>query len=542
MTAAATVTAIQPQSRNDVSARNGTDIPVDLAKVRVLSAEGKFSANDEQRKMLVLLSDDRLLIADGLQLNSHVQSYIATLRRQGLNFKTLFTSARQIIELYNSGLSANGKLAPHSDMQREAMALIADATNRRASDIHIRVRRSNTEIRYRIHGDLVFIADRDSEYGMKLLRTYYQAMADIGEDVFKENARLDARIADPAKIPENLFGVRIATTPTDEANLMVLRLLYNDTGDSTDPVDLGFTASHSDLIQVLKESPIGMNIICGPTGSGKSTTLQRVLAGLIKETNGSRHVITVEDPPEYPIEGATQTPVTNADTPEKRSQAFADAIMGAMRLDPDTIMIGEVRDMASAQMALRAAMTGHQVFLTLHANSGMAIIDRLVDLGLPLCMLADHTIITGLVAQRLVKRLCPHCKLPLIEHLDRVSDKFLDRLKMALGAEWVNVNVTNPSGCEKCQKTGSSGRTVVAEIIIPDPTFMEHIRHGRKIEARRHWLSEQQGMTFVEHALIKIADGDVDPIEAERGVGRLTMDEMLSDNTLTVSELTASRA
>jgi len=536
----ATVTALpQHAAYTEPAARSGGEVLVDMSKTRVLSADGKLAANDEQRKMLVYLSDKRLLVAEGLNLNPHVQSYMAQLTRQQERYTVVKASVRQIIDLYSSGLSANGKSIEHSSMQRQAMELIAHATKRRASDIHIRVRRASTEILFRIHGDLVRVNDRDSEYGMKLVRTFYQAMADISEDTFKENARLDARIASPDKLPDNLFGVRIATTPTDEATLMVLRLLYNDTGDSTDPVDLGFTSSHSALIQVLKESPIGMNIICGPTGSGKSTTLQRILTGQIREMNGSRHVITVEDPPEYPIEDAIQTPVTNADTPEKRSQAFADSIMGAMRLDPDTIMVGEMRDMASAQMALRAAMTGHQVWTTLHANSAMAIIDRLVDLGLPISMLADHTVITGLVAQRLVKKLCPHCMLPLSEHQDRITDKFFDRLKMALGADWVNVNITNPDGCPHCQHTGSIGRTVVAEIIIPDPTFMDHIRHGRKIEARKHWLGEQQGMTFVRHALMKIKEGEVDPLVAERSVGRLTMDDLLSDNTLTVSELTS---
>ena len=533
----ATVTAISHQPHVEPKLRAGEDQTINLRSTRILSAEGRFAANEEQKKMLIYLSDERLIIGEGMTLNPHVQSYMATLKRQGQRYKQSTASVRQILDLYHTGLTVSGKAHEHSSMQRQAMELIADATRRRASDIHIRVRRSSTEVLYRIHGDLVRVFDRDSEYGMKLVRTYYQAMADISEDTFKENARLDARIASPEKLPENLFGVRIATTPTDEANLMVLRLLYNDTTDSTDPVELGFTRTHASLMQVLKESPIGMNIICGPTGSGKSTTLQRILTGQIKEMNGSRHVITVEDPPEYPIVDAIQTPVTNCDTAEKRSAAFSEAIASAMRLDPDTIMIGEIRDKASGQMALRAAMTGHQVWTTLHANSAMAIIDRLVDLGLPINMLADHTLITGLIAQRLVKRLCTNCKLPLRDHQDMVTEQFLDRLKMALGAEWVNVNITKPGGCPACQETGSSGRTVVGEVIIPDPTFMEHIRHGRKIEARKHWLSEQLGTTFVRHALTKIADGDVDPVVAERTVGRLTMDDMLTDNTLTVPEL-----
>jgi type II secretory ATPase GspE/PulE/Tfp pilus assembly ATPase PilB-like protein len=302
--------------------------------------------------------------------------------------------------------------------------------------------------------------------------------------------------------------------------VMVLRLLYNDAGDNVDLRPLGFSEHHASLLQQLKEQPIGMNIISGPTGSGKSTTLQRILSGEIIEAEGKLHVLTVEDPVEYPIDGAVQTAVTNASSEADRSRQFAAAISNAMRLDPDVIMIGEMRDTASAQNAVRAAMTGHQVWTTVHANSALAIIDRLVDLGLPTSLVADHTVITGLISQRLVKVLCRHCSQPLVEHQHALPPAAYARVQHAVGNAMHKVRIAGP-GCEHCSQQGTVGRSVIAEIIVPDAQFFKYIRAGEKMEAMAYWLHEMGGKTIREHAIEKIAAGEVDPRMAEKVVGHL---------------------
>lgn len=495
---------------------------IDLSSVTVLSRSGPFEGSDEERKLLCFLSDGRLLIAEGHGMNPHVLSYRARLERRNEPFRIVFTSIENIGRAYQGGpVDSRQRSQEHTMMQVTAKDLLTRACNERASDIHIRVRKLSTDFYFRVHNDLVRVGGQTREYGERLLATLYGAMTTVSDNAYKPTERQDAAIGERDKLPDMLYGVRIATAPTSDGNLMVLRLLYNDAGDENDLRTLGFSDQHAAMLQAMKDQPIGINIISGPTGSGKSTTLQRVLSGEILESEGKLHVLTVEDPIEYPIDGAVQTAVTNATTEEERSRLFSAAIANAMRLDPDTIMIGEVRDKASAQNALRASMTGHQVWTTVHANSAMAIVDRLVDLGLPMSLVADHGVVTGLISQRLVKVLCPHCKKNFFEHRHAMPDALLLRVKQAMGLNMANVCIAG-DGCEHCRGKGTVGRTVVAEIIQPDPQFNEYIRAGEKMKALHYWRKEMGGRTILEHALEKVAAGIVDPRMAEKVVGWLT--------------------
>lgn len=512
---------------------------------RVLTLPGnEFALPDaELRNYLCYLDDGTLLVAKSHVFNPHVRAFVARLNRMGRQCNIIHADLAVIEQKYadaQKNAEGAGKAGGYtaSQMQKGAADLFKKAVEMRASDIHIRVsKRARTRILFRVHNDMEFVYENTYEFGEQLCATIYQAMADVSDATFETISRQDARISDKTKLPEKVDGIRIATSPQVDGFIMVLRLLYNDATDSVDLGQLGYGVEQADAVQYMKRRPSGINIIGGPTGSGKSTTLQRVLTSIHKEYQGRKHIITVEDPPEYPILGAVQTPVTNADTEEERSRAFQAAIKAAMRLDPDVIMIGEIRDTPSARLAIQAAMTGHQVWATVHANNAMAIIDRLIDLGVPTEMVCDPSIISGLICQRLVKTLCPHCATPLTDHVARYRQADLNRIASVVMLDRVRVR---GEGCSHCRNTGVAGRTVVTETIVTDEAMMAFIRKHDRIGALNYWRHEQQGISMLAHAIQKVEGGVVDPFMAEDVVGPLNTGRIEQDYRITPMEVASA--
>ena len=498
---------------------------------------GDFHVDNSLRQMLCYLSDERLLISKSHVFNPHVRGFQARLAHLGRQFRPMLVDLATIEQAY-AGAARGKASASSSDMQKAAKAIFERAVEERASDIHIRVsKRDKAKIYFRVHNDLEYKEEHPSDWGTQLCTAIYQAMADVADSTYETLSRQDARISERSKLPARLDGIRIATTPQVDGFIMVLRLLYNDTTDSVDIAELGFGPQQKNAVEFMKCRPTGTNIISGPTGSGKSTTLQRTLSGIIRECQGRKNVITVEDPPEYPIPGAVQTPVTNATTEAQRSAAFQEAIKAAMRLDPDVIMIGEVRDTPSARLAIQAAMTGHQVWTTVHANGAFAIIDRLIDLGVPLELVSDPSIVTGLVCQRLVKVLCQHCKVPIGKALDRYRQSDVQRIMAVLEIDKVYVR---GDGCEHCRNSGTVGRTVVAETIVTDHKLMSYVRTHDRMAAIEYWRRDQGGITMLEDAVAKIQTGRIDPFQAEAVVGPLTMGLIERDMRIEAREVVSA--
>ena len=504
--------------------------------VRILTAPGEqLELPEEYRPLMCLYSDGRFLVAKTHLESPYTRSLAARAVRLGYQVEKIPSDIETIRKSYeiSSGEGSHKKQAfDTTKMQKDVTDLLIRGFHARASDIHIRVsKREHTSVWMRIMGDLTFKEEHSYDYGERLCSTIYMAMADIADTAFKPLERQDARMAGGDKLPSGLHGVRIATTPQVDGFLMVMRLLYNDTsdGETLDLTKLGYTDTHSKAIQTMKDRPTGINIIAGPTGSGKSTTLQRIIVSYLRERHNRIHVITVEDPPEYPLKGAVQTPVV-ADSPEGRSRAFSAAISAAMRLDPDTIMIGEVRDKTSAKLAVQAAMTGHQVWTTVHANDAMGIMDRMIDLlrdtenPNPLDLIADPTIISGLICQRLSKVICPKCKVKLTDKEADLDPELMQRVRTAV-ANVDNVYVRG-DGCESCNHSGIKGRSALAEVVAPDLAFMLLLKKGDKFGAKDYWRTRMNGKTLVEHAIMKVEAGIVDPGMAEETVGPLIVGEL----------------
>lgn len=526
---------------------------LDLRGAEVLTRDRKHGAylSPEMQPNIALLSDGRLLVLASQAKHPQVMGFLARVKRSietdrnfalyGKDLKVHFVTPEIIRSAYEQSATSDSAERRPSDsaMQGDAKKIFDDAVSKKASDIHLVVDRmeGRLSVYYRIHGDRVHQESllNTGKYGDLLLSAIYQTMCSVSDATYNIGSRQDARVSDRKRLPNNLDGIRIATTPSDVGSEMVLRLLYDTTGASMELLGLGYDPRQDADIRMMKRKPDGINIICGPTGSGKSTTLQRILRSIIVECKGTKHVITVEDPPEYRILGALQTAVTNAATAEERSREFQASIRSSMRLDPDVLMIGEMRDYASANLGIEAAITGHQVWTTLHTSSAMAAFPRLTNMGLDLDMITDPAIITGVTCQRLLKVLCKHCKEPITEQevQRRYGTAALDRVMRAVrfgsGENQVYIRGANAAACPHCYGTGTAGMTVAAETILTDVNMMDLLRKQDRVGATQYWLQERGGMNMLQHAILKVEAGLVDPFDAEDVVGALDVGSRTSN-------------
>lgn len=434
--------------------------------------------------------------------------------------------ARALIGLVYEDHQASGMtvtLEAASEMQREFDALLKRALTAEASDIHLEVRPRGTRIRMREHGVLMDHGEASPKTIMDMARVAYNVMAGIKDLVF------DPKIPQDAEIERVIDGVdvrvRLATGPAFPGGFdMVLRLLRMGAGTVEHSLaSLGYLPEQRVQIKNMMKSPVGLILICGVTGSGKSTTLNVMLSMEIKEANGQIKVITVENPPEYILENATQMPVaTNRDAEGK--DPFAKYMKAAMRLDPDILMIGEVRDPETAKLAAAATQSGHQAFATLHAPGAFSAQERLKALQITENILGSEDFFAGIIYQSLIPTTCKKCSIPL--------DRYTDYNNTEEGAELVarvrrhtpagrhsNIRMRNYSGCASC-KLGIAGRTVVAETVKPNAQLRRYWKTSEFDLAKAYFLS-QGGRLILHIGVEKIAQGLCCPTSVEGALGPL---------------------
>lgn len=493
-----------------------------LASFNSLSAASKALIFYDEKSKTLFVSDNHRFQPDVRAAVRNIQSELDRIG-SALSIEHVSLDA---LEVHRSGKTeVAGTLNQSlndSQMQRTAMSIFSEAYTRKVSDIHIRVAKgAKTTILFRIHGDMVVFSENIDLWGEQLCSAIYSAMVSTSDSTYEKNSRQDARISDKNKMPKGLDGIRVATAPTPNGTLMVLRLLYNDGDKKLELSDLGYSPVQVEQIEELKKSPVGVIVIGGETGSGKSTSLQAILMDIHRKSNGQKHIITVEDPPEYPMAGIVQTQVTNARDSKDRSEAFNAAIRSTLRLDPDIIMIGEVRDGASAQLAIEAAMTGHQVWTTLHINSALDGLSRLLKLGVDHFDATDPNLIRGLVCQKLVKVICPACKVKLTQVFQNYSNEEIARVGRVAHLDHVFVQNPDPKKeCPRCKGDAIVGRTVCAEVIITDANMMRLYGDGNRTAAIAYWKS-QGGVSMMDEAIRKINLGLVDPFHVEASLGAL---------------------
>ncbi len=350
--------------------------------------------------------------------------------------------------------------------------LVSQALKDRASDIHIEPFERNVLVRFRIDGVLhTIVTPPKGAHAALVSRIKVLAGLDIAEKRHPQDGRFRVRIAGRE------VDIRVSVLPTAFGERVVLRLLDRGARILRLP-ELGMSDAHLAMMRSAIRAPHGILLVTGPTGSGKSTTLY---AALMEMDRVNRNVMTIEDPIEYQLDGVGQMQVQ-----PKIGVTFAAGLRSILRQDPDIVMIGEIRDLETAEIAIQASLTGHLVLATLHTNDALSAIVRLEDMGVEPYLVASSLILTQ--AQRLVRRLCPHCRKP---RPPRAGDwRALD----AAPEEYAEVEtVFEAAGCEHCMNTGFAGRIAIYEMTRISDAMRDLIHAGKGLPAMRR-LARKEGM------------------------------------------------
>ncbi|MEO1030029.1 MAG: GspE/PulE family protein [Bacteroidota bacterium] len=359
--------------------------------------------------------------------------------------------------------------------------LLATAKHIGSSDIHFEIYEERCRVRLRLDGKLkeYFIIEQ-GQYPIIVNKLKIKAGLDISEKRLPQDGRISV------KTEREEFDIRVSSLPTLHGEKMVLRILSKDT-NHIELRDLGFTHQELKSYTETIKKPNGIILISGPTGSGKTTTLYATLKQLNDEKT---NILTIEDPIEYTLEGINQVQLK-----ENIGLDFSSTLRTFLRQDPDVIMVGEIRDAKTANMAIRAALTGHLVLSTIHTNSAWATISRLIDMDIPPFLIASTLNVS--VAQRLVRKLCPDCK---TEQAIKPSD-FPEQFKIP---DTLKTQFT-PVGCHSCYFTGYQGRKAIYEIIPITKTLVAHIKnHQLEID---DYIKVEGIATLKTNAIQLIQDG-----------------------------------
>ncbi len=398
---------------------------------------------------------------------------------------------RGSVDSQDDGTADVRDLARQPPVVRYVNLLVRDAHEARASDIHLEATRSGLSARFRLDGVLVPALEPPAELHHAIIsRIKLLAELDISERRRPQDGRIRVRLDDTE------LDLRVSTVPTMFGESVVLRLL--DRGGRPVALEaLGMGASMLATLDRLVARPHGLLLVTGPTGSGKTTTLY---ASLSRRPKATEKIVTVEDPVEYQLPDVTQVPVHR-----QAGVTFAGALRSILRQDPDVIMIGEMRDAETAEIAVQAAMTGHLVFSTLHTNDAISAIPRLLDLGVPDYLVAAT--VEGVLAQRLVRRVCDGCRASYVPDPARVA--------ALTGRPMGQVTLQRGLGCAACRDTGFRGRVGIFELLRLDEDIKDAVLAGGGQQSLRSraeaagfaplrqdgWTKVQAGLTTIDEVL-----------------------------------------
>ena len=452
----------------------------------------------------------------------------------------------EIAQLRNKGMNSTGgeQKTDEARIKQMALDLIKHGAGIGASDIHLLMRGTHAEAQVRIKGGLLVLERMTHDDAEAISRAMFQGIATVKDSSYNPLEFQNAQISGGEMSRIGLTSVRLVRGPAfpiDEGGgFVVMRLQYMEGGNGRmdrtrlehprkpqgdlNLKGMGYTDWQVDQLKYLARCPNGIVLFTGPTGSGKTTALNEMMKHIARGRPDSR-LVTIEDPVEYPMPWAVQLVVNNVSDASSTAQAFTERLRVALRMDPDIILMGEIRDADSAIVAIDAALTGHQVWGTLHVTDPFKTIGRLElmdNIRLARGVVCDHTTLRGIVAQRLVPTLCPHCAVPLAGHEADLPKTMIDALATYGNPgdpDCLSRVKLRGEGCDECSGDAITGRTAVAEVVVTDTCLMkDFIDHGIETARRNHRSRGDTDNSMVANAVALVLDGKVDPRDVESNI------------------------
>ncbi|MFA5041635.1 MAG: ATPase, T2SS/T4P/T4SS family [Bdellovibrionales bacterium] len=534
-------------------------LPLLFSGTVLTAVEGALKIPDEARNLCALFSSGLWLVSASHRRSPLVTSVAQTAKRHGFKVdEPRYVTPNVIIQAYL--YADRTSKSAHYDVnaaRRRIVATLEQAVQVGANDIHIESVNGRAVVQFRIDGALrrqdVWTQVEGDQF---LAAVYSHSIGQSGSTAnFQEPQAAmltsEAHGEESIALPKGVISVRCQWVPLANGGAyLAMRLSYDsahlwgETFVMADVDSLGFSQEQLRVVQSLRAAPGGLRVFAGPVNQGKTTTLRVVLNRRMAETEMRQNCLIIEDPPEGGVVGARQIGVSASVKDDQREKTFVEIMRCALRLDPDIVMLGEVRDLQTAQFAFRLALTGRQVYTTAHVYSALATPKRLRDIGIEPYIVFDQHLVRGMACQRLLRSMCPHCRIPIMEACTEFGPNMREltrrlRIGCAITAasrnmanvgknimdcliepDMSSVYVANPEGCPKCYK-GRAGRTVAAEIIETDAKLMSLLQDNRDEDAKDYWLSPAglNGITMLQRGMEKVLAGEVSPDDAEFELG-----------------------
>jgi type II secretory ATPase GspE/PulE/Tfp pilus assembly ATPase PilB-like protein len=509
-----------------ITAENITDLASDWG---LASGPGtSIELGPDQRKTIAVFKNGIVLVAEGQRHGADAKVVMDKARRLGIRLTEVKELKTNVIEQVYAGAepkkaSVNWK-SLDLDRQKSLARIVAEASQLGASDVHIRVLDTHTEVKVRVNGRMRELGNEPASDGQEMIRAAFAVSTGQGASGTDSTFQQGAMFQKSGLLPDNVEMLRLQYTPTsDQRGALVMRLKYVGKNTDTDVDSLGYSQQQSIDLKNMRLKTNGMYIFAGKVSSGKTTTLQRCLNAMYLDKKKEISIYAAEDPKELELLGAIQAQITAG---QSANDAFKMAMKAALRSDPNVIVLGEIRSEELTSMAVEAAKTGHALWSTVHAGSALGILNRLINLGADREDLKDPRTVGGLIYQRLIGVLCPNCKmtLPAAVKAGQVEEDLALRL-VKLTAQNPHEIFCRGPGCSSCFM-GLAGRTVVAETIRPDARLLETYMDSSRIAAERYWIKPKEegglgGAPVMHHALVKVGAGIVDINEVQEEVDLL---------------------